>query len=302
MCGILAYSGNELRTGHLEKTFNTVAARGPDYSVLTRVHEAAILGFHRLAIMDTSDAGNQPFHIERKAAVCNGEIYNHKQLAREHNLEIKTGSDCEDILHLFLKMGIEKMCNALDGVFAFSIVDGDTLHFGRDPIGIRPLFIAERQSSTGIKEVIVCSEIKGIPNHFENVRPVPPGHYGSFNRKTNRLEMKAFYSYDYPELTDISEAEAITGIRDLLFAAVDKRMMSDRPMGCLVSGGVDSSLIAAMVAQHYETDTLHTFNVGLKVGMLVMSAPFAAVLYMKVSSHLKTGDASGRTALPPPPR
>ena len=144
MCGILAYSGNELRTGHLEKTFNTVAARGPDYSVLTRVHEAAILGFHRLAIMDTSDAGNQPFHIERKAAVCNGEIYNHKQLAREHNLEIKTGSDCEVILPLFLKMGIEKMCNALDGVFAFSIVDGDTLHFGRDPIGIRPLFIAAR--------------------------------------------------------------------------------------------------------------------------------------------------------------
>ena len=67
-------------------------------------------------------------------------------------------------------------------------------------------------------------------------------------------------------MSDISEAEAISGIRERLFAAVDKRMMSDRPIGCLVSGGVDSSLIAAMVAKHYDSDTLHTFNVGLKVG------------------------------------
>jgi asparagine synthase (glutamine-hydrolysing) len=266
MCGILAYSGNELRTGHFEKTFNTVAARGPDYSILTRINETAILGFHRLAIMDPSDAGNQPFHTDGRAAVCNGEIYNHRQLATQYQLTMKTGSDCEVILPLYRTLGLEEMCGVLDGVFAFSIVDGDRLHFGRDPIGIRPLFIGERYDSSGKKEVVVCSEIKGIPNHFEQVRPVPPGHYGTFNRKTNQLTMKPFYTYDYDELTDISEAEAISGIRDRLFAAVDKRMMSDRPIGCLVSGGVDSSLIAAMVAQHYETDTLHTFNVGLKVG------------------------------------
>lgn len=266
MCGILAYSGNELRTGHFEKAFNRVALRGPDYSVLTRVHDSALLGFHRLAIMDTSDAGNQPFRIERKSAVCNGEIYNHKQLALEHNLEMTTGSDCEVLLPLYIKIGLQKLCESLDGVFAFSIVDGDTLHFGRDPIGIRPLFIGERYDNTGKKEVVICSEVKGIPNHFENVRPVPPGHYGTFNQKTSQLTMKAYYDYTYPELTGISEAEAIKGIRELLFAAVDKRMMSDRPIGCLLSGGVDSSLIAAMVAQHYETDTLHTFNVGLKIG------------------------------------
>ena len=266
MCGILAYSGKELRTGHFEKAFNKVALRGPDYSVLTRINEASVLGFHRLAIMDTSDAGNQPFRIERNAAVCNGEIYNHEKLALEHGLTMATGSDCEVILPLYLKVGLAKLCQVLDGVFAFSIVEGHILHFARDPIGIRPLFIGERYDSAGKKEVMVCSEVKGIPNHFEHVRPVPPGHYGTFDQNSGRLTMNAYYDYDYPELADISEAEAIKGIQERLFAAVDKRMMSDRPIGCLLSGGVDSSLIAAMVAQHYETDTLHTFNVGLKIG------------------------------------
>ena len=266
MCGILGYGGGELRTAHLEDAFQNVSPRGPDFSVLTRIDETAILGFHRLAIMDPSEAGNQPFRIGRKAAVCNGEIYNYKQLATTYELDLSTGSDCEVLLPLYLTIGLRAMCRGLDGVFAFAITDGDEMHFGRDPIGIRPLFIAERYNPRGELEVMVCSEVKGIPPHFEKVRPFPPGHHGTFNRKTGQLSVEAFYQYEYPEMTDISEAEAIDGIREKLFAAVDKRMMSDRPIGCLVSGGVDSSLIAAMVATHYETDTLHTFNVGLKVG------------------------------------
>lgn len=251
MCGILGYGGNELRTAHLEADFEKVSPRGPDFSVLTRIDETAILGFHRLAIMDPTDAGNQPFRSGRKAAVCNGEIYNYRQLATEFELSLRTGSDCEVLLPLYLTVGLRGMCKHLDGVYAFSIVDGDELHFARDPIGIRPLFIGERRNAQGEKEVIVCSEVKGIPSQFESVRPFPPGHYGTFNRRTGRLTIEAFYEYEYPELTDISEAEAIEGIRDRLFAAVDKRMMSDRPIGCLVSGGVDSSLIAAMVAMHF---------------------------------------------------
>ena len=266
MCGILAYSGTELRTRHFESTFNTVAPRGPDYSILTRINESSILGFHRLAIMDPTEAGNQPFRLNGRAAVCNGEIYNHRELAQTHHVNLQTGSDCEVILPLFLSIGLEALSRSLDGVFAFSIVDGDRLHFARDPIGIRPLFIGERYNGEGKLEVVVCSEVKGIPASFTKVRPFPPGHFGTYDASSGTLEISQFYAYEYPEMSDISEAEAISGIRERLFAAVDKRMMSDRPIGCLVSGGVDSSLIAAMVAKHYDSDTLHTFNVGLKVG------------------------------------
>ena len=214
MCGILGYGGDELRTSHLEETFDKVSPRGPDFSVLTRIDETAILGFHRLAIMDPSDAGNQPFRTDRKAAVCNGEIYNYRQLATEYELTLNTGSDCEVLLPLYLTVGLRGMCKRLDGVFAFSIVDGEELHFGRDPIGIRPLFIGERHNARGEKEVIVCSEVKGIPPQFEYVRPFPPGHYGTFNRRTGQLTIEAFYAYDYPELTDITEEEAIQEIGD----------------------------------------------------------------------------------------
>ena len=187
--------------------------------------------------MDPTEAGNQPFRLNGRAAVCNGEIYNHRELAQTHHVNLQTGSDCEVILPLFLSIGLEALSRSLDGVFAFSIVDGERLHFARDPIGIRPLFIGERYNGEGKLEVVVCSEVKGIPASFTKVRPFPPGHFGTYDASSGTLEICQFYAYEFPEMSVISEAEAISGIRERLFAAVDKRMMSDRPIGCLVSGG-----------------------------------------------------------------
>ena len=106
---------------------------------------------------------------------------------------------------------------------------------------------------------------KRHPAVFDDVEPFPPGNLGTLNT-TRKASAHAYYHYDYPELSDITEEEAIVGIREKPLAAVDKRLMRDRPIGCLVSGGVDSSLIAAMVAKHYDVGTLHTFNVGLRAG------------------------------------
>jgi len=266
MCGILAYAGSEILEDDLRQSFALVQPRGPDYSAIAQVGANAWLGFHRLAIMDPTPAGNQPFYNQGASLVCNGEIYNYRELAETYGFELKTGSDCEVILHMYHRFGMERTCQELDGVFSFAICDGDNIFVGRDPIGIRPLFIGHRKTMDGRTERLVCSEFRGIHPHCDQLMPFPPGHYGRIDLRTSDLDVQAFYQYEYPVLQDDDEDRIMATLKAKLIAGVDKRMMSDRPIGCLVSGGVDSSLIAALVARHFPRGTLHTFNVGLDTG------------------------------------
>ncbi len=266
MCGILAYAGSDLTEDQLIEHFSLVQPRGPDYSTVAQVGSDAWLGFHRLAIMDPTPAGNQPFYHYGASLVCNGEIYNHEALAEEYGLDLTSGSDCEVILHLYRQLGIKRTCELLDGVFCFAIVDGDQLFVGRDPIGIRPLFIGERRTLGGETERLVSSEMKGIHAHCDTIEPFPPGHYAEVDLRTMQMNVCEFYEYSYPALETEDEDQVMRTLREKLIAGVDKRMMSDRPIGCLVSGGVDSSLIAALVARHFPRGTMHTFNVGLDTG------------------------------------
>jgi asparagine synthase (glutamine-hydrolysing) len=214
--------------------------------------------------MDPTPAGNQPFEFDGAFLVCNGEIYNHEELAIEHGFDLQSGSDCEVILHLYRKVGIEATVKALDGVFAFVIVDGDNVYAARDPLGIRPLFYGTHLTPSGETEYGLCSEMKGIHGITEDIHPFAPGHWAHFTKGV--MTIQAFYHYDYPEMSESDETYLMALIRQKLTAAVDKRMMSDRPIGCLVSGGVDSSLVAALVARHYDSGELHTFTVGLDIG------------------------------------
>jgi asparagine synthase (glutamine-hydrolysing) len=266
MCGILAYAGSEVSQADLSESFNLVQGRGPDYSTVAQVQENVWLGFHRLAIMDPTPAGNQPFYFGGASLVCNGEIYNHADLAKKYGFDLKTGSDCEVILHMYRAFGVERTCQELDGVFSFVIVDGQQMWVGRDPIGIRPLFIGERKNRTGQTERLVCSELRGIYAFCDGLLPFAPGHFAHIDLDTMAFEMSPYYGYEYVVLEDQDEERIMANIRHELTEAVDKRMMSDRPIGCLVSGGVDSSLIAALVARHFPRGTLHTFNVGLDTG------------------------------------
>ena len=110
-----------------------IGPRGPDDATISQINSSSILGFHRLALMDPSAAGNQPFRADGRALVCNGEIYNYKQLAQAHRVDLKTGSDCEVLLPLHRELGIDALCKRLDGVFAFAVVDQGRLYFARDP-------------------------------------------------------------------------------------------------------------------------------------------------------------------------
>ena len=266
MCGIFAYLGNDLSQDDLTSAFEMIQPRGPDFTTLQQVGESCWLGFHRLAIMDPSPAGNQPFWLNSATLVCNGEIYNHHELALNHHFTMDTGSDCEVILHLYRQLGIEQTVKALDGVFAFVIVDGDRMYLGRDPIGIRPLFVGHRTSESGKREWFACSEMKGLQSVCDEVRPFEPGHWAEIDMATGEMVTHRFYDMAYPESPEEDESVIMETLREKLIAAVDKRMMSDRPLGCLVSGGVDSSLVAALVARHYPEKGLHTFTVGLDIG------------------------------------
>ena len=263
MCGILAYAGTELSGEALSVEFAKVQGRGPDYSVIAQVASGSWLGFHRLAIMDPTPAGNQPFYHEGASLVCNGEIYNHEILAKRYGFTLNSGSDCEVILHMFRRFGIERTCRELDGVFSFAIFDGETMYVARDPIGIRPLFIGERHTKDGLTERLVCSELRGIHAHCDSLEPFKPAHFARISLARWPLDL-AYYSYEYPEMNETGEAEIMAMPREKLIAAVDKRNDVRPPDRVPPIWRRDSS--SRCTRRHYPRGTMHTFNVGLDTG------------------------------------
>ena len=145
MCGIFAVLSSDIKeNGEFEKqNFHKGKNRGPESSVFKKVNDNILFGFHRLAINGyTNPSSEQPIELEDCVLICNGEIYNWKDLHRSLNIPTKTGSDCEIIIHLYKKFGIEYTVNMLDGVFAFLLLDKNTnkVFVSRDPYGVRPLF------------------------------------------------------------------------------------------------------------------------------------------------------------------
>ena len=169
MCGIFTAYGANYHWISLESSFNKISYRGPDSSSVVNVNKKLIMAFHRLAIMGLNNSGNQPMkhpNDESLTLMCNGEIYNYKELAHKYNYSLSTGSDCEIILHLFKELGIRKTIDQLDGVFMFTIYDetNDILYAGRDPMGVRPGFI----SNAG-DETFISSEAKSLIKFSKNI-------------------------------------------------------------------------------------------------------------------------------------
>jgi asparagine synthase (glutamine-hydrolysing) len=272
MCGIFAYLGNTIGSDKLEKECMKTRNRGPDDNILKMIHKNVTFGFHRLAIMDTSFKGNQPlFHPKKPyAIICNGEIYNHKKLIEENDFETYSNSDCEVILYLYEKYGLEETLKMLDSeAFAFCIYDGlkEELIVVRDRFGVRPLFMGVRIN----KEIIFASEAKSIINLLidtDIMEQFPPGTWKSYDINTfEEKESTRYYEPKYAISTDSDEKTICSNIRELLTKAVKKRLMSERKIGCLLSGGLDSSLISAIVAREFVLSgkgTLDTFSIGMK--------------------------------------
>ena len=248
MCGIFAYLGerkNEDAEITLVSESDKISYRGPDNSLYKKISDDIFMGFHRLSIMDETELGSQPMSHpddDTITIICNGEIYNYKDLKETYNIKTKSNSDCEVILHLYKIMPMKDLLLKLDGVFAFVISDesSNVVYAARDPIGVRPLFVGVNSN----KSRVFSSEAKSIVELCEKTKQFPPGTFWSSDSPN---KFTRYYNYRYKKIKTVDEDEICENINNLLTSAVRKRLMSDREIGCLLSGGLDSSLIASLV-------------------------------------------------------
>lgn len=272
MCGIFAYIGTSIVSDALFKSYYKTIKRGPDDNILKIIKDNLVFGFHRLSINDTSFKGNQPlFHPNKPLSViCNGEIYNYKELKEKYSIQTYSNSDCEILLYLYENFGIEKTIQLIDSEsFAFCIYDGitDKVYIARDRFGVRPLFMCK----TNKNEYIFASESKSIVDlvdtNEEIIEQFSPSSYMCINLSNyEATDNIPYYLYEYPTIKYDMET-IYENIRNKLTAAVKKRLLSDRPIGCLLSGGLDSSLICALVCKELKKQnkpTLNTFSIGIK--------------------------------------
>lgn len=269
MCGIFAYIETKATPDKLDalrRSFQSIQHRGPDHSshiIIEKPNHTVFLGFHRLAIIDPSPSSDNFLQDNGVYLICNGEIYNYKYLIKKYNLPVKTGSDCEVILqlyksHLQLWPGI---FNELDGVFAFVLYDStrNMVWCARDRFGVRPLF--EGQTRTALS---FASEGKAIPLY--SAKQYSPGVFSVIDLDdtvlSNRWSIIRDKWINNSVYFNLSYESAQIVIRELFTEAVRKRLMSDRPIGFLVSGGLDSSLVAS-VAQRLLGKKITTFSIGL---------------------------------------
>ena len=242
MCSIMGFEKKTVKKEELKPFFDRTVSRGPDMSRIVET-PSGWLCFHRLAIMGLTPEGMQPFQLDGDWLVCNGEIYGFRPLKRrlqEQGYTFRSGSDCEILLPLFREYGLE-MFSRLDAEFALIIYDSKTgsLIAARDPIGIRPLFYGYDRSGG----IVFASEAKNLVGLCKEVRPFPPGHYYADGRFTRYADLTTVDTYIQDDLET-----ACKHIRDKLIAGVDKRLDADAPLGFLLSGGLDSSLVCAISA------------------------------------------------------
>lgn len=256
MCGIWALFGELLDEDKIRQYLSLLKNRGPESEKLY-VGPNYQLGFTRLALNGLKESGMQPMHDAGCRWVCNGEIYNWKDIANEIGFQNKSGSDCEVLGASMLKSSsLGDFFRKLHGVFAIVMVKGNQAIVGRDPYGVRPLFLSKTES-----RIILASELKGIPS-WETPIPFPPGHYATINLTTLEIEYCQYHIIT-PVILPIDTV--FSTLRNTLIRAVQRRMMTERPIAALLSGGLDSSLIAALVQRELKNarkPSLETFSIG----------------------------------------
>lgn len=250
--------------------------RGPDAESLVKTPKGA-LGHTRLAIIDVEN-GDQPMRQGDCWIVFNGEIYNYQKLSKLISTPLETASDTEVVLQLYRQFGTDCV-SMLDGMFAFAITGNSSIFLARDPIGIKPLYYA-----TSGEKLYFASEIKALQGISSQVMEFPPGYWWHSD-----LGMKQYYKLDKNTLQEQKPApppndKALNSIRDRLRQAVEKQMMTDAsvPLGISLSGGLDSSVVAAFARQM--KDDLKTFVVGIS-GSSDLAASVDVAKYLGTVHH-----------------
>ncbi len=313
MCGIAGYQGN-FPEGLLERMTGTVSHRGPDGAgtLLLEGGEGRVdtgLGHRRLSIIDLSAQGAQPMAapctrcgsagVQGLVLTYNGEIYNFPALrtelrARGHAFH--SGTDSEVLLHLYAEMG-PAMLSRLNGIFAFALRDGrangrpegveqgDVL-LVRDPLGVKPLYLAETARgvlfASEIKALLQSGDVSRALDHealfqtlaylwtpaprtaLAGVRKVPPGT-ALLLREGRVAREWAYYQLPYGrERLPGTEAQIAAELRDRLAEAVDRQMVADVPVGAFLSGGLDSSAVVAMMKRARRGERPRCYSIGFR--------------------------------------
>ena len=256
MCSIFGYLGDGLSIGDIKPYFDRTISRGPDRQKIVKL-EGAILGFERLSIMGLSDEGMQPFKLKENSVVCNGEIYGFRPIKDDlikRGYSFVSDSDCEIILPMYELYGTE-MFEKLDAEFACIIYDGKKKDFvaARDPIGIRPLF----WGTTKDGGKAFASEAKNLVGLCDKIKPFPPGHFYADGKFTQYADPAKVSEYIKDDLETVCK-----NIHDKLVEGIKKRLDSDSPVGFLLSGGLDSSLVCA-VSSKILNKPIKTFAIGM---------------------------------------
>jgi asparagine synthase (glutamine-hydrolysing) len=303
MCGIFALLNTSTNTEDyqdpkyskfIDEQFQKGKRRGPEYSKLDTSYHKLTLGFHRLAINGLNQESNQPLIYNNIVLICNGEIYNYKQLYKYINVIPTTDSDCEVIIHLYLKYGIEQTLNMLDGVYAFVLYDNrldgcgsDNIFVARDPLGVRPLYKLFNKYDKYDKCSLYnlhgfASELKCLEKFYNTniksycLEQFEPGTYSAFRIDENflwqpQMTNKPYFipTFSHTRYTfhpPMLKEEFLTNISNYLNAAVIKRCKTtERSVACLLSGGLDSSLIASLVCNYFrqKDKQIETYSIGL---------------------------------------
>ncbi len=292
MCGIVGIikgdqTGDDLRDA-LNRMCATLRHRGPDDEGIFTAGDGGI-AMRRLSIIDVA-GGHQPFVAEDGSAalVFNGEIYNHLALRDEltglgHKFHSR--SDGEVILRGFLQWG-EKICGRLDGMFAFAIYQPreKRLFLARDRFGEKPLYYAllptgglafaseikalltlpelpRRMSAKAVYHYLTLQYVPDPLSGFEGIWKLPAAHFASWNAGDSEIAPRRYWQLEYEPKERIGETEAAAKIRDLTERSVKARLMSEVPLGVFLSGGIDSTIVAALMARNM-TEPLKTFSIG----------------------------------------
>ena len=283
MCAILTYEGEEISEELFTELLGRTASRGPDMSRIKKV-PAGYMGFNRLSIMGLNEEGMQPFERNGNLVVCNGELYGFTELKKyliSLGYEFRSDSDCEIILPLYERLGT-KMFAFLDAEFACVIYDNEKKSFvaARDPIGIRPLYYGYDRK----QRILFASEPKNLTGVCDKIMPFPPGHYyedGKFvcYRDMTKSQQAGDKGVIYDDLEVIS-----TKIHDKLLRGIEKRLNADAPVGFLLSGGLDSSLVCGAAAK-LSDKPIETFAIGMDIDAIDLKYAREVAEYIHSNHH-----------------
>jgi len=266
MCGIYAILNPKVEIETALAAFNRGRHRGPDHTSFQVVDSSLWIGFHRLAINGLHESANQPFCKDGVYLVCNGEIYNHAELVAAHGFPVQSKSDCEVILHLYMKYGMAQTMQFIDASeFAFVLHDTttNTTYAGRDTHGVRPLYKAMDGATT-----VLASELKMCHALSATHTVVLPGTVECYDGETWTTERYSMF----PRVSTLAHSPSMVhSVYAVLYAAVMKRVQNtDRPIACLLSGGLDSSIVTALVVQCRRDlglfDPIETYCIGMEGG------------------------------------